>query len=174
MELVRSKYKTWMPHIDMACHHLPVSLMHARREKEREREREREEKREKRKDEGEGGRPGQREQSRKKKTHGQVSAAPSSCGRCPASKRTRKQGKKTRTGPESRKGEEEGRRGEKKRKADPKKTPRNPLHPKTLRQSLPNRSKTIRLDNKNNSPKMLQHISRAHSQKPSEQKPSEK
>ena len=90
------------------------------------------------------------------------------------SKRT--EGKnKTRAGPKRRKGEEEGGKREKKRKAGPEKTrkppPRHPRHPKTLRQSLPDRAKTVRLDNRNNSTKWLQNKIRALSQKPSEHKP---
>ena len=49
--------------------------------------------------------------------------------------------------------------------------PRHPRHPKTLRQSLPDRAKTMRLDNRNNSTKWLQNKIRALSQKPSEHKP---
>ena len=143
--------------------------MHAR-EKEKERERERE----KRKDEGEGGRPGQRE-SRAERKNAQASKRRTDLPRAVAvlqARQTHTQRKENPSRPQEKK---VGRRRRKTRAeekgGDPKKTPRNPRHPKTLRQSLPDRAKTVRLANRNNSTKLLQNKIRVHSPKPSGHKP---
>ena len=118
--------------------------MHAR-EKEKERERERR----KRKDEGEGGRPGQREQSRNKE-NAHASKRRTVLVRSLSCKQTDTH--TTKENP-SRPQEQKGGRRRRKTRADEKGGTRNPLHPKTLRQFLPDRAKTVCLAHKNNSTK---------------------